>query len=90
MVGSRGHDRRNYLKSIPIMHGTLANPLSAFWNDGLAVDTERSQPTRDAVDWLEQRALECAGLPKSFFAHVSKQQYVEDRRRLDPGWRNGR
>lgn len=90
MVGIRGHDRRNYLKSIPIMHGAFANPLSVFWDDGLTVDSEPSQPTRDAVDWLERRALEYAGLPKSFFAHVSRQQYVEDRRRVDPGWRNGR
>lgn len=90
VVCIRGHGRRTYRKSIPIMRAAFANPRSIFWSYGITRDTERWQPARDAVDWLEQRALQSAGLPKSYFVHVSKQQYAEDRRRLDPGWRIGR
>lgn len=68
----------------------VAPPIASLsWSYGIAGSTvESRQSTQDALDWLEQRVLQYAGRPNGFSMHVSKQQYAEDRRRLDPGWRD--
>lgn len=88
MVCTQGHGRPNYLKRMPIIHRALAQTLPVFWSYGILGNNARSGPAREVADWLEPRAIQNAGRPIDFFVHVSRQQYVEDRRRLDPGWQN--